>query len=454
MNTENSTENSADMLSMSDDEIMNMVSPPVQEAIVEADPSGSEGGEAEGQGQEENKVDETPGDGEGSPSGSEASNKGAENQKENSQQKNDEKVKEEDDVNPLSKSDEDLKDKPEPKKKESKKEEKPEDKAADSKDEKKEEGDGKVKAEEETPAVTTPNYEEAYKKIMGPIKASGRTIQLQTPEEAITLIQMGADYTRRMQQLRPNLKMMKMLEKNGLLSEEKISFFIDLDKKDPAALTKFLKDKEIDPLDLDMSSDHEYKPGNHTISDTEMRFNTTLEEVGSTQSGREIIEIIDKEWDRVSQGRVYKEPEILKLMEVHRSTGIYEQITGEMERLKLLKVIPEDTPFLDAYKSVGDNLHQTGKLLVEGKPTNSVVPSPQQFQPKSEGKPEAKPENRVERQVVDKKTAAPKPAASNGDAAKAAMTTRTSPSKTIQDFNPLAMSDEEFEKQSGGSFRI
>ena len=143
---------------------------------------------------------------------------------------------------------------------------------------------------------------------------------------------------------------------------------------------------------------------------------------------------------------MFAEPEILKLIDVHRSSGIYEQITNEMERLKLLGVIPENTVFLDAYKSVGDELHKNGRLIVDGVPTNQVRKSDNQNKPE--------PKQTQQRQVIDTRSAKPNPAVRNSEAARAAAPTRTNTSKpNPADFNPLSMSDEEFEKLAG-SFRI
>lgn len=412
--------NEATMLDMSDDDILNMSQPP--ELTVEQ-PSNTEGQDTLASGSGEETV---------SGSADETVVEQKEEKPETSEEVSGKADEEEE--NPLNASDADLK-KPANKKKEEPAKAKEEEPA---------------KAEEakaETPAVAV-DHKDFFEKITAPFKASGRQMQVKTPEEAIALMQRGADYTKKMQVLKPSLKLMKMLENNGLLDETKLSHFIDLDKKDPAAIAKFLKDKEIDPLDLDMSEETQYKPTNHAVSDDQMRFNEVLEDVQSTPFGKETVQIIDKQWDKVSQGRVYKEPKILELINTHRETGIYDQVISEVDRLKLLNVIPEDAIFLDAYKTVADELHKHGRLLANGVPTN---------QKKQEAKPAtppvpAKPAETT-RQPIETRAAKPKPAAVNGEAARAAGTTRTTPAKPAPDFNPLAMSDEEFEKQAG-NFRL
>lgn len=410
--------NEATMLDMSDDDILNMSQPP--ELTVEQ-PSNTEGQDTLASGSDEETVpgsaDETV---------VEQEEEKPETDKEVSGKENEEEE------NPLNASDADLKKPADKKKEEPAKTEEP------------------AKAEEakvETPAAVV-DHKDFFEKITAPFKASGRQMQVKTSEEAIALMQRGADYTKKMQSLKPSLKLMKMLENNGLLDETKLSHFIDLDKKDPAAIAKFLKDKQIDPLDLDMSEETQYKPTNHAVSDDQMRFNEVLEDVQSTPFGKETVQIIDKQWDKVSQGRVFKEPKILELINTHRETGIYDQVISEVDRLKLLNVISEDAIFLDAYKTVADELHKHGRLLANGVPTN---------QKKQEAKPATLPVQvkpaETTRQPIETRAAKPKPAAVNGEAAKAAGTTRTTPAKLAPDFNPLAMSDEEFEKQAG-NFRL
>jgi hypothetical protein len=352
----------------------------------------------------------------------------------------------EDEDNFLSKSDEDI-DKPSEKKKEEPAKE------ADPKVDAKPEDKGDKPAEAAAPEVPV-DYKAAYDKLMTPFRASNKTIKLDNIDEAIVLMQRGADYTKKMQQLKPNLKLMKMLENNGLLSEEKLSHFIDLEKKDPAALNKFLKDKNIDPFDLDPDEASAYKPGNHRVSDEEMRFTGVLEDVKSTPTGRETINFIEANWDAESIKTLYREPELMKVMDEHRSDGIFDQITSEMDRRKALGQIPDNVTFLQAYKVAGDDLHNAGRLLVNGvptlKPTEQAVPANDvQARLGNPGNTQ-----QPTRQVFESRVSTQKAPASNDAAARAAAPTRKTEAKpTAAIFNPLAMSDEDFEKNAG-NFRI
>lgn len=365
-------------------------------------------------------------------------------------------IPEEEDENVLGLSDEEISKTNKPKEKEKKSEEKPEDKAKEPQDKSAGKADEEVKTPAD-PSGSTPvdvDYKAAYDKLMTPFRASNQTIKLNNIDEAIVLMQHGADYTKKMKALAPNLKMMRMLENNGLLNEEKLTLFIDLEKNDPAAVNKFLKDKNIDPFDLDPEEGKSYKPGNHRVSDEEMRFTNILDDVKSTPEGRETIAFIDKNWDQDSINVLFHEPELMKLFDSHRADGLLDQIVSELEHRKVLGKVPENISFLQAYKAIGDELHTSGRLTVNGVPTNRVpdaaVAPTQNQKPQSAVTPPVQPT----RQVIATRTPTTKPVVSNDAKARAAAPTRQNSTKpNAIDFNPLSMSDEEFEK-TAGSFRI
>lgn len=272
---------------------------------------------------------------------------------------------------------------------------------------------------------TTPDYEGFYKQVMAPLRANGRTIEIRSPEEAVQLMQMGANYTKKMQAIQPHRKVLLMLENNGLLDEDKLSFLIDIEKKNPEAIKKLIKDAGIDPLEIDISADTTYQEGNHRVSDEEAVLVSALEDVKSAPGGIETLTAINTDWDQASKDVLWKNPELLDVIHKQRAAGIYEIIGAEVNRRKTLGVIPANVPFIHAYKLVGDELDAAGV-----------------FQPlvQKQGQPP------VQKQPVGTTVAKPKPAVANNDKASAASPTRSTPRKATPIVNPLAMSDEEFMK--------
>ena len=267
-----------------------------------------------------------------------------------------------------------------------------------------------------------------YKQILGsPIRANGKDIQLKSPEEAVQLMQMGANYTRKLQELAPHRKLVMMLQNNGL-DETKLSFLIDLDKKNPDAIKKLIKDSGIDPLEIDTSAELNYSSDNHTVSDREVEFNTAIADVADSATGKETLLAIDK-WDDVSKNALWESPELVRTFHQQRELGVYDLITEEMDRRITLGQIPPNTPFLEAYKIVGDDLSKivNANQGQSGTTTTKVAPV-----------------------VVETRVAAPKATIQKDDKASAASPTTSTKAAKEAPKNPFAMADDEFMKQMDG----
>ena len=283
-----------------------------------------------------------------------------------------------------------------------------------------------------------------YDQVMKPFKANGREITLRTPEEAIRLMQMGAGYGRKLQDMQPHLKTLRMLEKNNLLDEGKLSYLIDLDQKNPDAIKKLIKDAGIVPLDLNMDDNANYRPTNHSVSDTEVAFSEALKDVSAQPGGRETIQQINTTWDKTSKEALWAQPELLRIIQSQKENGLFDQISAEMERKKMLGEIAPNTPFLEAYKIAGDALVAANSLILPGSETAPKTKTPAPAAP-VQGKTDQQPAK-----VLGTRTAAPKSAASANDKAKAAASPQSSSRKAKETVNPLDMADDEFLKQFNG----
>jgi hypothetical protein len=211
------------------------------------------------------------------------------------------------------------------------------------------------------------DYRVLYEQVMAPFKANGKTIQLQSVDEAVQLMQMGANYTKKMQDLQPKKKLLMMLENNNLLDESKLNFLIDLDKKDPEAIKKLLKDANIDPMEVDTSKVN-YRQGNHGVSDQEAALQTAIEDLKAHDGGLETLQSINS-WDQVSKKVLWDSPELLQIFHGQMQNGIYSQIVSEVDRRKTLGQLQPNIPFLSAYKTVGDELAARGAF--QPAPANS-----------------------------------------------------------------------------------
>ena len=279
---------------------------------------------------------------------------------------------------------------------------------------------------------SSPDYEGFYKQIMTPFKANGKTIELRNPAEAIQLMQMGANYTRKMQEVSGHRKVLQMLENNGLLDEGKLSFLIDLDKRNPDAIKKLVKDSGLDPMEIDTSEASAYREGNHRVTDEEVSFQSTLESLNSSDSGKDTIQTVHKTWDQASKEVLWKTPEILTVMHEQMQTGVYPRIAAEIDRQRTLGKLQPNVMFLQAYRDVGEEMSKANAFA------DLLEPKPEANRGNTQGKAA----------VVATRVATPKPALANSEKANAASPTRTTPSVSSNKLvNVLAMNDDDFMKQ-------
>ena len=268
------------------------------------------------------------------------------------------------------------------------------------------------------------DFEAEYKRLLTPFKANGRDIAVNNVDDAIALMQMGANYNKKMAALKPNLKLMKLLENNGMLSEEKLSFLIDLEKKNPSAINKLIKDSGVDPMDLDAEKASEYKQTTYTVDDREIELDTVLDEIQGTPTYTRTLDIVSTKWDGASKQVIAGSPQLLKVINDHIQNGIYDQIATVVESERMFGRL-NGLSDIEAYRQVGDAIQARGGFTQVGQSRQQSPQKPVVLPPKPKAEEDAK--------LKDKRRAA----SSTKPAASAAI-----PS----DFNPLALSDEEFSK--------
>jgi hypothetical protein len=288
-------------------------------------------------------------------------------------------------------------------------------------EESEEEGDDEA---EESSESTELDFAEEFKKLTAPFKANGKNMQINTVDEARTLMMMGANYNKKMAGLKPSLRILKTLENNGLLDEDKLNYLIDLDKKDPGAINKLMKDSGINPLDLEEDGASAYKPKAYNATNREVELDSVLDDIRDTPTFKDTIDIVGNKWDDSSRRVLVENPSIIKVINDHVSAGIFEQITTKIEKERMLGKL-NGVSDIEAYKQIGDLMQSAGEF--NAKKAEVVLPTIQ-------ATPVQKASN------IDKKRAA-------------ASTVKTGRSpKSNQEFNPLALSDEEFAKLSESNF--
>ena len=264
------------------------------------------------------------------------------------------------------------------------------------------------------------DYKAEYDKIMAPFKANGIQLQAADVDEVVTLMQMGANYHKKMAGLKPSLKIVKLLDKHELLDAEKINYLIDLHNRKPEAITKLVKDSKIDPVEIDVESDTNYTPENRTVNDNELELDTVLDTIKDSPTYNRTLTVISDQWDGTSRQVIANNPHIIEIINEQMGSGIFDAINEVVARERNFGKLQGMTD-LDAYKHVGDILHEQGKLPGQKSVPNKSVPQ----------------------KTTKKKTTSPDKVKKQKEAVSPTKSRKTT---SKSEFNPLSMSDEEFEK--------
>lgn len=282
-----------------------------------------------------------------------------------------------------------------------------------------------VQEEKKEEVVDTPqiDYKAEYERLTQPFKANGKEIKVNSVEDAVELMQMGANYSKKMAALKPHLKLIKMLDKHGLMDESKLSYLIDLNGKNPEAIAKLVKDSGLDPMEMDENKADGYKPTSYKVDDREIELDNVLESIKDSSTYQRTISVVSNEWDKASKEVIANTPQILSVLNAHMESGIYDIIQAELENERTFGRL-QGLSDIESYRYVGDRIQANGGF--------SHLAKGQQNQPKQNAV-SAKPMQVQDDKLKDKKRAAAP--------SKPAVTTQVA-----KDFNPLALSDEEFAK--------
>ena len=281
-----------------------------------------------------------------------------------------------------------------------------------------------VEEEDKEPSEVSTDPQAEYAKLLAPFKANGQDFSVKNVDEAIKLMQMGANYNKKMTGLKPSLRILKLLENHGLLDEDKLGYLIDLDKRNPGAISKLVSESGIDPLEIDEDKAKGYKPNTYTVDDKQLVFDEVIRDIQESGAFSRTAQIISSEWDAKSREVFASDPRLIKVINDQVESGVYDVINKELTRKRMLGELVGVSD-LDAYRQTGNALQASGGLA----------------------------HLNVQRQAnPSQQVSAPKAVNTNNDSLnakrKAAAPTKAAPTQSNLkvDFNPLEMSDEEFAK--------
>lgn len=209
-----------------------------------------------------------------------------------------------------------------------------------------------------------------YKIITAPFKADGKEISVRSAEDAVRLMQQGANYSRRMQELKPLKQMNRILQDNGINNVNVINNLIDLHKGNKEAITDLLKKYKIDPIDLDLENNNQYKANNYAGNSQDNAFRDVLEETVAIPEGQALVSEINKDWDLESKKRLRENPAVVSNLLQLKQAGIYDKVAEELAYQRSIGHLT-NIPYLQAFDQVGEAMKNAGVF-------NNLINNPDQ----------------------------------------------------------------------------
>ena len=171
------------------------------------------------------------------------------------------------------------------------------------------------------------DYEAVYKDIFKPFKANGKDITPRTVEDVVQLMQMGANYTKKMQLMAPLKKAAESLSRADI-KEDDLNFLIDVHKGDKEAIKKLLTKHNVDPMELDLDSTN-YVPKNNIVSDEDVEYSNILDDI--RDSLPKIQEIMTNTWDTRSKEALLKDPNLMRALHEEIAIGRFDNVQAQLE---------------------------------------------------------------------------------------------------------------------------
>lgn len=215
-------------------------------------------------------------------------------------------------------------------------------------------GNTESETTEDKEVDTSVNHQEFYDTLTKPFKANGRDFQVTNPNDMIALMQKGLNYSKKMEEMKPNLNLIKTLEQYGLTDGSKLSYLIDLHNKKPEAIAKLIKDSEIDLYEFDTEQANHYVPQNKVVHKTQLE-EVISEVVETNPEFNSVLNTVYTDWDNQSKQAVINNPNILRIISEQQSNGTYDKIMNIMEYEKAVGRL-QGTAFLQAYSEIEQRL--------------------------------------------------------------------------------------------------
>jgi hypothetical protein len=236
--------------------------------------------------------------------------------------------------------------------------------------------EGEEEASDDSDDVETDNTDDDTETELGPfdgleellkepLLVGNTKITINSAEELVTLAKRGLGANKRIQELAPQLKIMSMLESNGLMDQDKLNFLIALDKKDPAAIKQLVATSGIDAFDASTGEvDESYTPEDRSVTDDQFAVGEAFRGIQGTPTYNETLKSIDG-FSENSKAEIRANPSLIGQLSEHHENGYYQEIQGIVLKEQAMGKL-RGLDNLQAYKHVWNQIQENSASMGGG----------------------------------------------------------------------------------------
>ena len=193
-----------------------------------------------------------------------------------------------------------------------------------------------VEPEGEKPAEV--DYKKFYEEVaLAKFTANGRQVEgFKNPEDLIRAQQMLHGYSDKMKVFKEYKKFLKPLEERGITADpDKFNLAMSLLDGDVEAIKKVIKDRGVDPLELDLE-DIKYTPRNTLPSDAQLLVEEMSSQARDLGIEDKFHKVLTKDLDDHGINEFITNSKVRKDLMQHLQDGTYELVQDEIRNMELL----------------------------------------------------------------------------------------------------------------------
>ena len=212
-----------------------------------------------------------------------------------------------------------------------------------------------------------PNYKEFYEQVaLAKFTANGKEVEgFKDPADLIRAQQMLHGYSDKMKVFKEYKPFLKALEERKLTTDaDKFNLAMSIVDGDPEAIKKVLKEKGIDPLELDLE-DIKYTEKNTLPSQAQMLIEDTYEQAENLGVGDKFTKVINKDWDIKSLQELVTNNAVRADLLQHLSDGTYDIVSNEIKKMELLDAtgVLNGMTSIDKYRMATERIYKQNQRV-------------------------------------------------------------------------------------------